>query len=50
VEPYEFFEAVKDVLGKTEGHDPMGCDFFISDMETLFEEWEEKSKHLERKM
>ncbi len=47
----EFFDAVRDALGQTEsGNDPIGCDYFISDMEKLFEEWEEESKHLERKM
>lgn len=50
MEPEEFFEAVKDALGQTESNDPIGCDYFISDMEKLFDDWERESKHLERKM
>lgn len=36
----EFFEEVKDALGKTESTENTGVDFFISDMEKLFAEWE----------
>ena len=41
MEPEEFFDAVKDSLGRTDSSDPSECEFFISDMEDLFEEWEE---------
>ncbi|KKM19211.1 hypothetical protein LCGC14_1657940 [marine sediment metagenome] len=41
MEPLEFFDAVRDALGQTESTDPTGCDYFIADMEKLFEEWKE---------
>ena len=36
----DFFAEVEEALGKTKGSDDMGCAYFISDMEKLFEEWE----------
>lgn len=39
METREFFQRVRDSLEVTEGNDRVGADFFISDMEQLFEEW-----------
>lgn len=36
----EFFEAVEEAAKNTKSSNPAGCDYFISDMEKLFEEWE----------
>jgi len=39
----EFFNRVKKSLEETESYsDPAGAEFFISDMDELFEEWEEQ--------
>jgi len=48
MEAVEFFDAVKDALRETESSTPIGCDFFISDMEELFEEWKQGSKERKR--
>ena len=36
----EFFDKVEESFKETEGSDPIGVGFFISDMEKLFDEWE----------
>ena len=50
MKPEEFWDKVKDLVTQFLGYNPVGVDFFVSDMEELFEEWEEKSQHLERKL
>lgn len=50
MEPIEFKDKVKIAVDSCLGSypDAVGCDFFISDMEELFEQWENESQHLER--
>ncbi len=40
--PREFFDAVSDIMGKTESDDDDGVGFFIGDIERLIDEWEER--------
>ncbi len=40
----EFFERVESSLGETKCRDPSGCDYFISDMDELFDDWNEKAE------
>ena len=48
MEPKEFFEEVEKSLRGTKGNDPIGVDYFIQDMDELFEKWHEEDNH-ERK-
>ena len=52
VEPEEFKAKVMIAVDSCLGTypDAIGCDFFISDMEELFEQWENESQHLERQI
>ena len=46
----DFWARAKDIFSQFQDGDAVGVDFFKGDMEELFEEWEEKSQDLERKM
>ena len=43
-----FFDDVETALRNYKGNDPVGVDFFISDIEELIIKWEEDSKEVKR--
>jgi len=48
MDPKDFFEKVEKSLRGTKGDDPIGVDYFITDIEELIEQWQEEDDH-ERK-
>jgi len=48
MDPKEFFERVEKSLKETRGDDPIGVDYFLTDIGELAEQWQDEDDH-ERK-